>query len=402
MEKSKKNIDSIESNEKMIKLIDCIHQFSQKLIETKTEEDIYRLLVEDLPNQMKITDYAMYTVNPQTKELKNIVSQGDTKSHGLQAIIEDESVRTQFGISTINEYPKAVVSPEINKNKFKIISHSSEMIVPIVIKGVVSAVIVGRYSNQNTLTEPHRKLWEAVTALAGGGIIKLRERNELQQIKFQLENSLEEKDADLEEIIDILSSKNSELKYYNEKQKELIQELHHRVTNNLQTISSIIRLYKYENKKDSLGALKEIYDRVQILAIIYQNIYKSMEKDCPDVEAFLHDMISYLKATSNNTIVKFHIQSEVRCLNFNILISLGLFVAEVFYAWLEKVESSGINHIKFNISIKGSSASSALVVNIRDEEKMLMENLIDVQSSENISDIMISGLVDQLEGEVGS
>lgn len=399
MKKQEKNIDLLRPNEELIKLIDCIHQFSCKLIETKTEEDIYRLLVEDLPIQMGINDYAMFIVNKETKELKNIVSVGNTDLRAIQTLKNDSSVRDEFGISSNDDVTHPASSSETTNN-FKIITLGSEIIVPVEFKGNVSALIVGRYSNQDVLIEPHRKLWEAVTSLTGCAITKLREKNEIEEIRYKLETILEKKDTDLGKIIDILSSKNSELKYYNEKQKELIQELHHRVTNNLQTISSIVRLYKYSNQKDSQEVLKEIYNRVQILAIIYQNIYKSMEKDYADIQTFLHDVISYLKSTSSDTKVTFNINSEVRSFNYNILISLGLFVAEVFYSWLEKSEKNGINHIEFNLSVEGSNASNSITIRIKDEEETVLMNLFKIESSENVSDIMISGLVDQLEGEV--
>ena len=400
MDGNQGNIEYLEDNEKLSSLIDCIYQFSHKLVKATTEREIYQLLVKDLSNQMGIVDFVIFKVNKETKMLKILDSHGNLKLHGIKVLEEDESIRTQIGVSSLDKGHAKINSSEDYENHYKIVSLGSEIIVPIVLNGITSAVIIGKYSNQNALTESHRKLWEAVTSLASGAIIKLRRENELKKIKSKLEGTLERKDEDLGKIIDILSSKNSELKYYNEKQKELLQELHHRVTNNLQTISSIIRLYKYGNQKDSKSALGEIYNRVQILAIIYQNIYKSMEKDCVEVDAFLQDMVSYLKSTSNEITVDFQIISDLRCLSFNVLISLGLFVAEVYYSWLEKADASGTTHIKFNILVEGFYDSKTLIISIKDEGETQIENLINPQSSEYISDIMISGLIDQLEGEI--
>lgn len=44
-------------------------------------------------------------------------------------------------------------------------------------------------------------------------------------------------------MIDVFSNQYSELKYQHEKMELLIQEVHHRVNNNLQIISSLISLY---------------------------------------------------------------------------------------------------------------------------------------------------------------
>lgn len=400
MDREQRNIEAIGDNKDSIELINFMHQFSLELIETTSEDATYKLLVKSLPQQIGVEHYGVFKINQNTNKVETIISHGNTNFDALLALQKDESIRNQLGITHKVKDNNQTSSLTKETKSSKIVSLGAEFMVPIVLKGEVSAIIVGKYSNHNTLIEPHRKLWEAVAALAGKGIIKLREKNELQEIKLQLEEVLEKKDVKLEKIIDILSSQNSELKYYNEKQKELIQELHHRVTNNLQTISSIIRLYKYGEEKDAQEALTEIYDRVQILAIIYQNIYKSMEKEYTEIDVFFHDMSSYLKSTSNGTRVDFNVQSDVQSLNFNILISLGLFVAEVFYSWLEKAKSSGIKYVDFNISIQNVQSSNSLLVTINDKEKIVLTDLIGLQSSEDISDIMISGLVDQLEGEI--
>ncbi len=400
MQNKQENIGFLESEKTTISLIDFIHHFSQKMIDSKTEEDIFKLLVKNLPHQIGIRDYIMFTLEEETNTWKKLISYGNTDFKSLEALNTDKSLRDQIGICSIKSKQGDTTNIKVCENNQTIVSLNSEIIVPVIIQDVVSALIIGRYANKKTLIEPHRKLWETVTSLASYRIVKLRENHDVEKLNFHLENLLEKKNADLGNIIDLLSSKNSELKYFNEKQKELIQELHHRVTNNLQTISSIIRLYKYGSQKDSVEILKEIYNRVQILSIIYQNIYKSMEKDCTDIASFLHDLTSYLKSTSDDTKVRFQIYSNLQCLNFNILISLGLFVAEVFYTWLEKAENYKIKEIEFNVLINKSENSNALILTIKDKEKVLMDDLIDIQSSENIRDIMISGLVDQLEGSI--
>lgn len=92
-------------------------------------------------------------------------------------------------------------------------------------------------------TEIHRKIFEVIAIISAGAIRRIRENNSLIKVKSQLEEEVLQKSSDLNRVIDVLSNQYSELKYQHEKMELLIQEVHHRVNNNLQIISSLLSLY---------------------------------------------------------------------------------------------------------------------------------------------------------------
>lgn len=81
------------------------------------------------------------------------------------------------------------------------------------------------------------------------------------------------------------------LKKQDEEKKVLLQEIHHRVKNNLQVVSSMIRLQANVNKDpNAIKTLNEAVDRVKTIALIHDKIYKSTEINVIDLNEYVHSL----------------------------------------------------------------------------------------------------------------
>lgn len=143
-----------------------------------------------------------------------------------------------------------------------------------------------------------------------------------------------------------LREKNRELEEADKLNIALMKEIHHRVKNNFQLISSLLNLQigniKEENAKHILEAGR---DRVQILAILHEKLYETGNLDSLPMNVFVGDLLKALidaYNTEENTI-HMNINIENIVIDSKKAVSLGLILNEavtnsIKYAFPDKTE----------------------------------------------------------------
>jgi PAS domain S-box-containing protein len=193
------------------------------------------------------------------------------------------------------------------------------------------------------------------------------------------------------------------------------KELHHRIKNNLQVISSLLDLQAdlfkgKENITDSevLKAFKESIDRVLSIALIHEELYKGKNID-------LLNFSQYIKELANNLLLTYSLKTDVS-LNFDLeenifldmdtAIPLGMIINELVsnsfkYAFPDR--DKGEIRIKIrrkeNEKCKINSCKCTdVVLTISDDGIGIPENL-DVGDLDSLGFQLVTSLVDQLDGE---
>lgn len=381
-------------------LIDVIHGFSQDIISAKSEDEVFRILVSEAAQQMNFLDCVIYKVDNQKKILYQVAAFGPAKVKSTEF---RNPLQLNFGeghAGTVAQTGKTLRINDVTISEnyiFDVVQAGSELIVPVKINDVVYAVITSEHPEKYFYQENHQKILEVITSIAVGALVKIHEAQELESVKEKLEVVLERKSADLDMAIETLSTQYSKLKYQHEKQETLIQEVHHRVTNNLQIISSILRLYINGDKVKNENSLVEVHNRVQAMALIHQNIYKSLEVSLVNINSYLYDLINYLKSSSGGKKVDFQATVEFDYFGVDVLVPLGLYITEIYYYWLTQLKEK--DHV--NLKLKLVNGESDLLYSIRiddDEKEAFKENLV-LDESDDVGSILISALIDQLDGQ---
>lgn len=183
------------------------------------------------------------------------------------------------------------------------------------------------------------------------------------------------------------------------KEKEvLLKEIHHRVKNNLQVISSILNLQSsFVTDKKTLEILQESRNRIRTMAIIHENLYRT--KDFSSI-----NFSNYIDNLTINLISTYRVKGEIELKNnlnnvdlvLDQAIPCGLIVNELItnslkYAWGD--HELGI------ISINLEEKDNFVILEISDNGRGLPDNF-DISTTETLGLQLVETLVDQLDGDI--
>ena len=132
----------------------------------------------------------------------------------------------------------------------------------------------------------------------------------------------------------IKERKITEKKLYDQvKEKEvLLKEIHHRVKNNLQIISSLLGLQsQYINDKNMLSVFKESQARIRSMALVHENLYQSQDLAHINLGKYIIKLVSDLYHTYNINYRVINIKTDLQdiFLNIEYAIPCGLIINEL-------------------------------------------------------------------------
>jgi len=188
-----------------------------------------------------------------------------------------------------------------------------------------------------------------------------------------------------------------ELKSSLKEKEALLREVHHRVNNNLQIITSLLNLQssKLEEGK-SRDILMTSQSRIKSMAMIHDKLYKSQDLDSINIKNYLEEYISdifSLYEVDRNII---NYQMDVQDLNLGIdtAIPLGLVINELLINIIKYAFPKGQ---KGNINIEFKLKEDIYTLIIEDDGVGLPENL-NPNNAETLGLQLTNSLISQLEG----
>jgi PAS domain S-box-containing protein len=209
-----------------------------------------------------------------------------------------------------------------------------------------------------------------------GGIILFTEIiTERRQAEKQIQKSLEEKDI-------------------------LLKEIHHRVKNNLQIVSSLLSLQAgYITDQAALAIFREGQSRVKTMALIHEKLYRSNDLAKTDFAQYVHDLITELFHSYgvNPAIVSLKIHIRNVMLGIDTAIPCGLILNELVS---NALKYAFLTDQKGNISIslrQGKQGEYLLIVS--DNGVGIPEDL-NFHETQSLGLTLVCTFVAQLRGKI--
>jgi PAS domain S-box-containing protein len=208
-----------------------------------------------------------------------------------------------------------------------------------------------------------------------GYLVHVQDTTDRKRAEEQIRNSLVEKEA-------------------------LLKEIHHRVKNNLQIVSSLLSLQaEYVTNEKALEALRESQNRVRSMAMIHRQLYNSGDLARIDFEHYVHDLADQIFRTYSLQAGKIRLELQIDPIPLGIdkAIPCGIIVNELISNCLKHAftdRPSGVIRVSLR-KVTGDSLELA----VEDDGVGLPEEM-DLGESPSLGLRLVRTLAEQLRGTV--
>ncbi len=212
---------------------------------------------------------------------------------------------------------------------------------------------------------------------------------ELTRVGGELERELVERERAEEQLRASLGEK-----------QVLLQEIHHRVKNNLQIIASLINLQAgCVEDEGALEVFRESQNRIRSMALIHEQLYQSQDLARIDFADYLRDLSGYLfrAYSADPEHIVLEVAAAAVSLDIDTAIPCGLIVNELVSNALEHAFPDGRAG---EIHLVLSSGQDGKVVLLVGDNGVGLPADLDVQETGTLGLQLVHSLVGQLDGTI--
>ena len=392
------------------------------------------MLYDDPGERKKITDEELYKKGAYAGEVTNVRKNGEKFIAYLSASVlrnENGEVIGAMGVSRdISELKRAEETLRAQSAKFNAIIESSSHVIWTVDKNICLTTFNHNYAKQQAdryglearlglsmvkgeaiSTVEYNNFWikKYENAFAGNPQYfetQFIEKGGTETWREIYLNPIFGEDGEVNEVSgighDITEKKKSEekIKLSLQEKEVLLKEVHHRVKNNLQVISSILNLQSsYVKDEGTLNILKESQNRIKSMAFIHESLYQTKDFSSINFTEYVINLSQNLIHSYSNFDheIKLNLEIQNVFLNLDLAIPCGLIINEIVsnalkYAFVDNSEEA---EITISMKIEGEN----LVLIIGDNGKGLPKE-IDYRNTESLGLQLVVTLTDQLSGVI--
>ena len=183
------------------------------------------------------------------------------------------------------------------------------------------------------------------------------------------------------------------------KEKEiLLKEVHHRVKNNMQVVSSILNLQSsYVSDEYALALLKESQNRIKTMAYIHESLYQNKSFSSVNFSEYVRTLVGNIihSYSSNREKIKLDLHLEPVILPLDNSIPAGLIINELVTNAI-KHAFPGMRQGTIRLDLKYEK--EFVLLSLRDDGVGFKEN-VSFQNSNSLGLQLVNTLIEQIDGE---
>lgn len=180
-----------------------------------------------------------------------------------------------------------------------------------------------------------------------------------------------------------------------EEREVLLKEVHHRVKNNLQIVSSLLSIQgELGQEVDTNEILRQAKNRIQSIAIIHEKLYQSTSLADVRLDTYFSELFDHLNLSYNleSRGIKIKSRMEATPLDLDQIVPCGLIVNELI--------TNAIKHAFENggtISVTGKTEAGEIKIDIKDSGRGFPDSF-ELEKSHTLGLKLSRGLARQLKG----
>ncbi len=197
-----------------------------------------------------------------------------------------------------------------------------------------------------------------------------------------------------------ITTMNEELQKSVKEKEILLKEIHHRVKNNMEIISSLLNMQAYKSEDEKFKEqMKESRSKIHAMALVHEFLYLGENLAYINVNEYIEKLVEDIKELyiSNNTHIEVDLNIDKMEFSINRCIQVGMLLHELCVnAFKYAFKDDRKNLLCIHMNLEGKN----IRVKIRDNGEGL-KNLDDLEKSDSIGMQLIHSIVDfQLHGTI--
>ena len=270
--------ENIEAIKRKAYFLEVVNDFSSRLLHVNTVDGAVWAITKYAVSRLSYADCVVYLVDSSGEFLIQKAAYGP-KNEGDFDIKNPLKLRVGQGIcghvaiTGVSE----CVNDTSNDPRYTVDDsvRLSEIAVPILSQGKVIGVIDSEHPDKNFYSSQDIEILETVASMVSVKIDQALALERLANHKDELEKQVEASTRELQETIEELRASHAQIEQRNKEKETLLREIHHRVKNNLQLVTSLLNLHANRlAKEEERFVFRDCQSRIKSMSAVHEQLYQ--------------------------------------------------------------------------------------------------------------------------------